>query len=155
MLIREQPATELAVATRILARAGALPDDGRITVRLHDVVYVAARGVSNHTMTPYDVVSLLIADGSRLIGDPPEDIGDYVAVHRGSPAAVSVVRAANGDLLSGPSIRACTIAALRAGRGTSLERNDDATIERTWLELVSEARIAGALIGAFPTDDDA
>ncbi len=151
MLIREQPATELTVATRILARAGALAANGRITLRLHDVVYVSARGVSNHTMTPYDVVSVLLADGAPLIGDPPEDVDDYLALHRRSPKAVSVARAADGALVAGPSIRACTVAILRSRRGET-ERDDDATIERTWIELVSDARIAGALVGAFPHD---
>lgn len=32
MLIREEPATELTVATRILAHAGALADEGRVAL---------------------------------------------------------------------------------------------------------------------------
>ena len=40
MLVRAQPATDLAIATRILARAGALAPDGRITQRLGDVFYI-------------------------------------------------------------------------------------------------------------------
>src|SRR6185503_10920157 len=82
VLIREQPATELTVATRILARADALAPEGPITLRLNDVLYVGGRGVSNHTMTPYDVVSILLADGSSLLGVPPDDIEEYVAAHR-------------------------------------------------------------------------
>ncbi len=154
MLIREQPATELTVATRILARAGALASDGRITLRLHDVVYVSARGISNHTMTPYDVVSVLAEDGSPLVGDPPDELEPYLATHHRSPDAVSVARAADGALVAAPTIRACTVALLRRHRGET-ERDDDATIERTWLALVSEARIAGALVGAFPAESSA
>lgn len=154
MLIREQPATELTVATRILARAGALGADGRITLRLHDVVYVAARGISNHTMTPYDVVSVLADDGSPLVGDPPEDLDTYLALHRRTREAVSVARATDGSLVAAPSVRACTVALLRRHRGGS-ERDDDATIERTWMDLVAEARIAGALVGAFPAESSA
>jgi hypothetical protein len=30
---------------------------------------------------------------------------------------------------------------------------DDASLERVWEDLVADARIAGALIGAFPTED--
>ena len=41
MLIREEPATELVVATRILARAERLAADGRGTLRAGEVVYVA------------------------------------------------------------------------------------------------------------------
>lgn len=151
MLIREQPATELTVATRILARANALAADGRITLHLHDVVYVSGRGISNHTMTPYDVVSVLAEDGSPLVGDPPEDLEPYLAMHREKADAVCVARAADGALVAAPTIRACTVALLRRHRGET-ERDDDATIERTWLSLVSEARIAGALVGAFPAE---
>jgi hypothetical protein len=31
---------------------------------------------------------------------------------------------------------------------------DAATLERVWEELVSEARVAGTLIGAFPTESE-
>jgi hypothetical protein len=151
MLIRDQPATELTIATRILARADALAPDGRITLRLHDVVYVAGRGVSNHTMTPYDVVSVLVADGTPLLGVPPEDIAVYVAAYRADPGAESVGRGADGEIVAGPSLRACALALLARGRG---EREPDpASLERVWEELVAGARVAGALIGAFPTDE--
>lgn len=151
VLIREQPATELTVATRILARADALPPDGRITLRLHDVVYVAGRGASNHTMTPYDVVSVLVDDGTPLLGVPPDDMGEYVAAHRTAQDAESVGRGADGVIVAAPSLRACALALLARRRG---ERGPDpASLERVWEELVAEARIAGALIGAFPTED--
>lgn len=151
MLIRDQPATELTIATRILARAGALAPDGRITMRLHDVLYVSGRGVSNHTMTPYDVVSVLIADGTPLLGVPPDDIAEYVAAYRAARGAESVGRGADGEIVAGPSLRACALALLARSRG---EREPDpASLERVWEELVAGARIAGALIGAFPTDD--
>jgi hypothetical protein len=151
VLIREQPATELTVATRILARAEALAPEGRITLRLHDVVYVAGRGVSNHTMTPYDIVSVLLADGTPLLGVPPDDMDEYVAAHRAAPDAESVGRGSDGVIVAAPSLRTCATLLLARRRG---ERGpDDASLERAWDELVADARIAGALIGAFPTED--
>lgn len=151
VLIREQPATELTVATRILARADALAPDGRITLRLHDVVYVAGRGVSNHTMTPYDVVSVLVADGMPLLGVPPDDVAEYVAAHRAAQDAQSVARGSDGTIVAAPSLRACALALLARRRG---EREvDPASLERVWEELVADARIAGALMGAFPAED--
>jgi hypothetical protein len=151
VLIREQPATELTIATRILARAGALAPEGRITLRLHDVVYVAGRGVSNHTMTPYDVASILIADGSPLYGVPPEDLHEYLAAHRDAPDTESVGRGSDGVIVAAPSLRACAITLLARHRGE--RRPDAATLEHVWHELVGEAKISGALIGAFPTED--
>lgn len=151
VLIREQPSTELTVATRILARADALAPEGRITLRLNDVLYLAGRGVSNHTMTPYDVVSILIADGSSLLGVPPDDVDDYIAAHRAAQNAESVGRGSDGVLVAAPSLRACAFALLAHRRG---ERGPDAaSLEQVWEELVAEARVAGALIGAFPTED--
>lgn len=151
VLIREQPATELTVATRILARADALAPDGRITLRLSDVLYIAGRGVSNHTMTPYDVASILLADGTPLLGLPPDDVHEYVAAHRAAPGAESVGRGPDGVIVAAPSLRACAMVLLAHRRG---ERASDATsLERAWEELVADARVAGALIGAFPTED--
>ena len=151
VLIREQPATELTVATRILARADALAPEGRITLRLNDVLYVGGRGVSNHTMTPYDVVSVLLADGSPLLGVPPDDIDEYVAAHRAAPHAESAGRGTDGVIVAAPSLRACALVLLARRRGE--DEPDAATLERVWEELVSNARVAGALIGAFPTED--
>lgn len=153
MLIREQPATELTVATRILARADALAPEGRITLRLSDVVYVSGRGVANHTMTPYDVVSILLADGSSLSGVPPDDIDEYLAAHREASHAESVGRGPDGVIVAAPSLRACALVLLARRRGE--DGPDATTLERAWEELVSDARVAGALIGAFPTDDAA
>ena len=151
MLIREQPATELTVATRILARADALAAEGRITLRLNDVLYVGGRGVSNHTMTPYDVVSVLIANGSALLGVPPDDIAEYIAAHRAAPHTESAGRGTDGVIVAAPSLRACALVLLARRRGE--DGPDAATLERVWEELVSDARVAGALIGAFPTED--
>jgi hypothetical protein len=151
VLIRDRPATERTVATRILARADALAPDGRITLRLRDVVYVAGRGVSNHTLTPYDVVSILLADGAPLLGAPPDDIEDYLAAHRAAADAESVGRGLDGVIVAASSLRACAIALLARRRG---ERGPDAaSLERVWQELVADARVAGALIGAFPSED--
>ena len=150
VLIREQPATELTVATRILARADALAPEGRITLRLQDVIYIAGRGVSNHTMTPYDVASILFADGSPLLGVPPDDLEEYVAAHRAAPEAESVGRGSDGVIVAAPSLRACAITLLAQRRGE--QGTHGPSLEKVWEELVAEARISGALIGAFPTD---
>jgi len=68
VLIREEPATELTVATRILAHANALAGDGRIVLLTGEVVYLASEGISNHTMTPYDVTIVRLRDGVELFG---------------------------------------------------------------------------------------
>jgi hypothetical protein len=154
MLVREQPATELVIATRILARAGALAVDGRITLRLNDVVYIGGRGASLATITPYDVAVVLFSDGSTLHGSPPEDTAAYVEAHRRAPLAASVARVGDGTYLSARSLRSCVVAALRRARGED-DSSDDVAIEAVWSELVSQARVTGALIGAFATDEEA
>ena len=153
MLVREQPATDLTIATRILSRAGALAPEGRITLRLNDVLYVAGRGVGLATMTPYDVAVLLVSDGSTLHGTPPDGLAAYLDAHRRNGHAASVALAADGTYVSAPSLRGCVVATLRRARGEE-ETGDDATIERVWLDLVAQARVTGALIGAFPTESD-
>lgn len=152
MLIREEPATELTVATRILARAGALADDGRIALRLNDVVYVGARGVSIHTMTPYDVAVVLLDDGAPLAGVAPDDVADYLAALRSRPGAAGVARAPDRAFVAARSLRGCAVALLRRLRGDP-RTEDESLIERTWLDLVADARVSGALIGAFPQPD--
>src|SRR5258705_3811685 len=151
VLIREQPATELTVATRILARAGALAPDGRITLRLNDVLYVSGRGGSNHTMRPYDVVSILLADGSPLLGVPPDDVDEYIAAHLAAPHAESAGRGADGVIVAAPSLRACALVLLARRRGA--DDPEAACLERVWEVLVSDAPVAVALIGAVPTQD--
>lgn len=153
MLVREQPATDLTIATRILSRAGALSPDGRITLRLQDVLYVAGRGVGLATMTPYDVAVVLVTDGSILHGEPPDDLAAYLDAHRRNGHAASVARTPDETCVSAPSLRGCVVAALRRARGED-EAGDDATIESVWLDLVAQARVSGALIGAFPTESE-
>jgi hypothetical protein len=153
MLVREQPATDLTIATRILSRAGALARDGRITLRLRDVVYIGGNGVSLSTITPYDIAVLLFVDGSTLHGAPPDDAPAYLDAHRRSPEAASVARVADAEYVSAPSLAECVVAALRRARGEG-PMHDPEAIERIWSELVGEARINGALFGAFPTEDE-
>lgn len=154
MLVREQPATDLAIATRILSRAGALTANGRVTVRLQDVVYIGGKGAGLSTITPYDIAVLLLSDGSALHGSPPDDALAYLEAHRRIPSAASVARVADGEYVSAPTLRGCVVAALRRARGEEAT-SDEATIERVWLDLVAQARISGALIGAFPAADEA
>lgn len=153
MLVREQPATELTIATRILARAGALASEDRITLRLSDVLYIGGRGVGLATMTPYDVAVVLAADGSVLHGTPPDDVASYVAAHRRWGAAGSVARCTDGEYVSAATLRACAVVVLRRARGEAAAP-DQTTIEHAWLDLVAQARVSGALIGAFPTDEE-
>ena len=153
MLVREQPATDLTIATRILSRAGALAPDDRITLRLSDVLYIAGRGVGLATMTPYDVAVVLVEDAIPLHGTPPDDIASYLAAHRRWSDAGSVARVAEGEYVAAPTLRACTVLVLRRAHGED-PAQDPTTIERVWLDLVSQARVSGALIGAFPTDEE-
>ena len=153
MLVREQPATELTIATRILARAGALAPEGRITLRLNDVLYIGGRGAGLATITPYDIAVVLMSDGSTLHGLPPDDMVAYLDAHRRTPLAASVARVGESEYLSAPSLRSCVVAALRRARGEDAT-SDDPTIERVWTDLVAQARISGALIGAFATDEE-
>lgn len=153
MLVREQPAVDLTIATRILFRAGALAPDGRITLRLNEVVYIGGRGVGLATITPYDIAVLLVRDGSTLHGTPPPDVDAYLEAHLRAPHAASVARVAESEFVSAGSLRACVVASLRRGRGQE-ERTDENTIESVWNELVAQARLSGALIGAFATDEE-
>ena len=137
MLIREQPATELTVATRILAHAGALAADGHVALVIGEVVYTAGRGISPRTMTPYDVVAVRLVDGTELWGEPPEDVERYLAALRIVPGGAAAV-AADGTLVTAPTVRECV----------------SHLLGRPWLEAEASARSAGALIGAYPSGQD-
>lgn len=138
MLIREGPATELTVATRILAHAGALGADGRVALVTGEVVYLAGRGISPHTMTPYDVVAVRLGDGTELWGEPPEDIERYLAALRITPESGAAAVALDGTLVTAPTVRECVAHLLG----------------RPWLEAEASARSSGALIGAYPAGQD-
>ncbi|HET8569090.1 MAG TPA: hypothetical protein VFM93_08910 [Candidatus Limnocylindria bacterium] len=139
MLSREAPATELAVASRILARAGVLAPTGRVALRVGtEVVYLCKRGVEAHAMTPYDVVALRLADGLELAGEPPDDAGRYLdALRRASGAGAAALRA-DGTMLTAASVRECVASLLG----------------RPYEELEAEARLTGALYGAYPAGGD-
>jgi hypothetical protein len=102
-------------------------------------------------MTPYDVVSILLVDGSPLLGVPPEDLDEYLAAHRAAPQAESVGRGSDGVIVAAPTLRACAITLLARRRGE--EGTHGPSLEQVWEELVADARISGALIGAFPAED--
>jgi hypothetical protein len=134
VLIREEPATELTVATRILAHARALADDGHVALLIGEVVYLAGAGVSNHTMTPYDVTIVRLRDGLDLFGTPPSDASRYLEVLRSTPEARAAALAADGTLVTADSLPA-VVATL---------------LHRPWDEAEAHARASGALIGAYP-----
>lgn len=142
--IREDLSTELAVTTRVLAHAGALAPEGRITVLAGEILYIAGRGVPNDRLTPYDVVPVWLLDGHVFQGTPPDDLQRYLAAHRDDPAVKSAALCADGTLVTGRSLRECALAAVRHVRH---EATDD---ERAWEEAEAEARAAGALVGAYP-----
>ena len=75
------------------------------------------------------------------------------ALSSASLNAASVARVGESEYLSAPSLRSCVVAALRRARGEDAT-SDDPTIERVWTDLVTQARISGALIGAFATDEE-
>ncbi len=152
VLIREGPATELTVATRVLAHSGLLHSDRRITSLVGEVVYICAEGIASTTMTPYDVVAVRSADGLPLHGEPPADLDLYLARHRDWPAARSVVRLPDGTFLGAPSVPACVVAALRSVQGArALEAAPlGAELALIWEERVALARAGGALFGVEP-----
>jgi len=134
VLIREDPATELTVATRILAQADALASDGRVALLVGEVVYVAGAGISNRTMTPYDVTIVRLRDGLDLFGTPPDDVTRYLDALRSSPGSTTVALAADGTLVTADGLPSLVLALLH----------------RPWAEAEAEAKAAGALIGAYP-----
>ena len=121
------------MATRILAHAGALAPDGHVALLTGEVVYVAGAGVSNHTMTPYDVTIVRLRDGLELFGDPPADVERYLDALRSGPAAGAAALAADGMF--------ATAAGLRTLVATLLHQS--------WDEAEAHAKASGALIGAY------
>ena len=134
MLIREEPATELTVATRILAHAEALARDGRVVLVTGEVVYVGGSGVSNHTMTPYDVTIVRLRDGLELFGSPPSDVDRYLDALRARPEARAAALAADGTLVTADTLHAVVATLLHL----------------PWDEAEAHAKATGALIGAYP-----
>jgi len=134
VLIREDPATELTVATRILAHSEALAADGRVALLTGEVVYVAGAGIANHTMTPYDVTIVRLRDGLDLFGTPPADVARYLDALRSSPGSKAVALAADGTLVTADGLGALVLTLL----------------QRPWAEAEAQAKAAGALIGAYP-----
>lgn len=138
MLIREQPATEVTLATRILAHAGALAPAGRVALVVgSEVVYLAGRQTAPTVMSPYDVVALRLRDGVCLVGEPPDDVEDYLGALRTEPRTRCVARSADGSLVSANDLPA-------------LVRE---MVGLDWVEAEARARSAGALIGAYPAEE--
>ena len=149
MLIREGPATELTLATRVLAHARLLEGSRRITSLVGEVVYVCARGIASETMTPYDVVAVRLRDGLPLHGEPPVDMEVYLQRHRDWPAARSVVMMPDATFVAAPSVPECALLALRSARPPD-GGSPSGELAATWEEQVAIARVGGALFGAEP-----
>lgn len=143
MLIREDLAIELAIASRVLAHAGALPAGRRVSARASEVVYLAGRGVESARMTPYDVVAVRVGDGEVLRGDPPENVASYLEAYRRDPDARSVA-ADEGGFVSAASLTECARSVLARARP------DLGSGAEAWERALGEARAAGALIGVEP-----
>ncbi|HEV2011616.1 MAG TPA: hypothetical protein VGS17_11390 [Candidatus Limnocylindria bacterium] len=137
MLIREEPATELTVATRILAHGNALAADARVVLLTGEVVYVAAAGVSNHTMTPYDVSIVRLRDGLELVGTPPAEVERYLTALRVRPESRAAALCADGTMVIADSLPALVVTLLH----------------RPWDDAEAHAKSAGALIGAYPVGE--
>lgn len=137
LLIREIPATELTVATRILSHLGALASGGRVGLRVgSDVVYLAGRGVVTEVMTPYDVAAVRFGDGAVLAGEPPEDAGRYLEALRGAAGAAVAAAAVDGSVAVAPAL------APLVERLTGLG----------WEDALERTRGLGGLVGAYPAE---
>lgn len=134
MLIREEPATELTVATRMLAHANALAVEAHVALVTGEVVYVAGAGISNHTMTPYDVTIVRLRDGVELFGDPPADVERYLDALRAGPSAHAAALDVHGTLVIADSLRTLVATLLHS----------------PWDAAEAHAKATGALIGAYP-----
>ena len=134
MLIREGPATELTVATRILAHLGLLADDGRVAIVVgSEVVYVPGRGTSASTLTPYDVAAVRLRDGIDLAGTPPDDAARYLDALRADRSARAAALVTTGEVATAADV---------VGLVEGLAR-------LPWAEAEGRARAAGALVGAY------
>lgn len=122
------------MATRILAHADRLAAAGRVVLLTGEVIYVASAGISNHTMTPYDVAIVRLRDGAELVGDPPPDVALYLEALRGRPGARAAARGVDGTVVTAESLRSLVAAVL----------------DRSWDEAEAHASAVGALIGAYP-----
>jgi hypothetical protein len=122
------------VATRILAHLGLLAPEGRMGALVgSEVVYLAERGTTAATMTPYDVCALRL-DGTVLAGTPPEDADRYPsALRAGGCGAVALT---DGGLVTAPDV---------VGLVEKLSR-------MSWEAAQAQARGAGALVGVYPAD---
>ena len=99
-----------------------------------EVVYIGGAGVSNHTMTPYDVTIVRLRDGLDLFGDPPRDVDRYLAALRAGPLARAAARALDGSMVTADGLRSLVLAVLRS----------------PWDDAEAHAKAVGALIGAYP-----
>ena len=100
-----------------------------------EVVYLAGRGVSAATMTPYDVCALRLSDASVLAGTPPDDAERYLAALR-DHAHRAIAATVEGDVA-----------------GADLPGLVGHVAGISWDEATAAARAAGALVGAYPSEE--
>jgi len=142
VLIREDLASELLVATRVLAHAGVLNAEFRLSARAGEVIYVNRRGASNATMSPEDIAAVWLTDGYALRGEPPESIERHLEAYRGDPALGSVL--SDGDSVwTGKSRVEAALRCVRPQR-PELEGLPD---DQAWSTIENEAKASGAFIG--------
>ena len=99
-----------------------------------EVVYLAGRAVRSATMTPFDVCALRLGDATVLAGTAPDDAEAYVSALR-VPGVRAVASTADG-VVSADGVRAL------------VER----LCGSSWQEAEDQARGAGALVGAYPSE---
>ena len=124
------------MATRILAHLGLLDPGGRVAALVgSEVVYLAGRGTTAATMTPYDVAAVRLGDGIALAGAPPDDLERYLSALRADPSARAAA-AVGGDVAATVDV----VALIERLAGTP------------WAEAEARARAAGALVGVYPAE---
>lgn len=103
-----------------------------------EVVYLPGRGIAAASMTPYDVAAVRLVDGLPLGGEPPEDAARYLDALRGAAHARAAALRPDGTLVTASSARDCVASLLG----------------RSYDELEAEARLTGALFGAYPPESE-
>lgn len=100
------------------------------------MVYVAGRGATAATLTPYDVAAVRSRDGTDLAGTPPDDLPRYLDALRADRSAGAAAIVASGEVVTAEDV------------GRLVER----IAGMPWADAERRARAAGALLGAYPAE---